>query len=60
MEAIDSFIGKKTIIIVAHRLKTVERCDKIYFFDEGKVADEGTYEELIQRNNIFKKMAEGN
>ena len=58
MDAIDSFIGKKTIIIVAHRLKTVERCDKIIYFDKGTVIDEGTYDELIERNPNFKKMAQ--
>lgn len=58
MDAIDSFIGKKTIIIVAHRLKTVERCDKIFYFDKGTVLDEGSYNELIERNPNFKKMAQ--
>ena len=58
MDAIDSFIGKKTIIIVAHRLKTVERCDKIFYFDKGTVLDEGSYDELIERNPNFKKMAQ--
>ena len=58
MDAIDSFIGKKTIIIVAHRLKTVERCDKIFYFDKGAVLDEGSYDELIERNPSFKKMAQ--
>lgn len=58
MDAIDSFIGKKTIIIVAHRLKTVERCDKIFYFDKGTVLDEGSYDELIERNPSFKKMAQ--
>lgn len=58
MDAIDSFIGKKTIIIVAHRLKTVEQCDKIIYFDKGTVIDEGTYDELIERNPNFKKMAQ--
>ena len=59
MDAIDSFAGRKTIIIVAHRLKTIENCDKIYFFDKGKVIDEGSYDELMQRNESFRKMAEG-
>ena len=57
MEAIKKFIGKKTIIIVAHRLKTVQKCDQIFFIDQGKVVDKGTYQELIETNKNFKKMA---
>lgn len=58
MKAIESFIGRKTIIVVAHRLKTVKGCDKIFFIDKGKVLDHGTYEELIKRNKSFREMAE--
>jgi len=48
MEAISSFSGKKTIILVAHRLSTVQNCDQIYFFDKGKVVDQGTYQRIIR------------
>ena len=58
MEAIHDFSGSKTIIVVAHRLSTVKRCDCIYLMDEGSIIDSGTYEELIKRNKKFKKMAE--
>ena len=57
MEAIHNFSGKKTIILIAHRLKTVEKCDQIFFIDKGKVADQGTYKELIEKNEHFKNMA---
>ena len=39
MEAIDSFHGRKTLIIIAHRLRTIENCDIILKVDEGKVAE---------------------
>lgn len=58
MEAINNFIGKKTIIMIAHRLKTVQKCDKIFFIDKGQIVDEGTYQELIEKNEYFKNMAE--
>jgi HlyD family secretion protein len=58
MEAISSFSGKKTIILVAHRLSTVQNCDRIYFFDKGKVADQGTYKELYETNELFRNMTE--
>ena len=57
MDAIHEFNGKKTIIMIAHRLKTVEKCDLIYFMDHGKIIDYGTYQELINRNAKFKEMA---
>ncbi len=57
MQAIHDFSGQKTIILIAHRLKTVQKCDKIYFVDKGKVADEGTYQQLIKSNEHFKNMA---
>ena len=57
MEAVHEFSGKKTIVMIAHRLKTVEKCDQIFFIDEGKVADQGTFDELIERNEKFRNMA---
>tara|TARA_B100001093_G_scaffold520214_1_gene613687 strand:+ start:6796 stop:8592 length:1797 start_codon:yes stop_codon:yes gene_type:complete len=57
MDAIHNFSGKKTIIIVAHRLKTVEKCDQIFFIDKGRVCDKGTYSELIEKNEHFRNMA---
>ncbi len=57
MEAIHNFSGKKSIILIAHRLKTVKKCDKIFFINKGKVVDQGTYQELIESNKHFKDMA---
>ena len=39
MEAINSFHGRKTMIIIAHRLNTIEKCDMIYKVDEGKITE---------------------
>ena len=57
MDAIHEFSGQKTIIMIAHRLKTVEKCDLIYFMEYGKIIDHGTYQELVVRNVKFKEMA---
>ena len=54
MEAIHEFSGQKTIIMIAHRLKTVKKCDQIFFIDKGQVVDVGKYDELIERNEHFK------
>lgn len=58
MEAIHEFSGQKTIVMIAHRLKTVQKCDIIYMMDEGKIVDQGTYQELINNNPKFREMAE--
>lgn len=58
MEAIHDFSGQKTIVMIAHRLKTVQKCDQIFFIDQGKVVDQGTYKELIKKNDYFKRMAD--
>jgi ABC-type multidrug transport system fused ATPase/permease subunit len=58
MDAINDFSGKKTIIMIAHRLATVKKCDSIYLLANGRVTDQGTYSELCQRNDVFKRMAD--
>lgn len=40
MEAIHDFSGQKTIIMIAHRLKTVQKCEQIYYIDQGQLIDE--------------------
>jgi HlyD family secretion protein len=57
MEAIHDFSGKKTIIMIAHRLKTVEQCDQILMIERGRVSAQGTYKELIENNEAFKRLA---
>lgn len=58
MDAIHDFSGKKTIIMIAHRLSTVKQCDIVFVIDKGKVIDQGTYQQLIENNPDFKRMAE--
>jgi ATP-binding cassette, subfamily B, bacterial PglK len=58
MDAIHDFYGKKTIIMIAHRLATVRQCDCIYLMESGRVVDKGTYDELVDRNTTFQRMAE--
>ena len=57
MEAIEELGGQKTIVMIAHRLKTIEKCDMIFFIDKGQMVDHGTYQELIKSNKDFKKLA---
>lgn len=58
MDSIYKLSQTKTIILIAHRLNTVKNCDVIYLFDKGKLIDSGSFEEMKDRNNHFKLMAE--
>ncbi len=55
-QSIDGLKGESTIVIVAHRLSTIKNADTIYFLDNGKIVDQGTFEELYKRNKTFKTM----
>ena len=45
-----------TRIVIAHRLSTVQNCDRILVLDGGRIAEEGTYEELMKQNGLFVKL----
>ena len=47
---------KCTRIAIAHRLSTVQHCDRILVLDKGKISEEGTYKELIQKNGVFAEL----
>ena len=56
MEAIDTLSNEKTIIIVAHRMNTIKKCDNILLLNEGVVEASGTYDELSQSSKRFQEM----
>jgi ABC-type multidrug transport system fused ATPase/permease subunit len=56
MNAIHDFTGKKTLIMIAHRLTTVQKCDQIFMMNKGSIVDNGTYQQLLEKNLQFKKM----
>jgi ABC-type multidrug transport system fused ATPase/permease subunit len=49
--------GRRTIILVTHNLNTAQDCDHIYFLHEGKVAEQGTHEDLIEAGGLYAAMA---
>lgn len=53
MEAVNNLSKSITIIIIAHRLSTVKKCDNIYLFEKGELKDQGPYEKLIQNNKLL-------
>jgi len=56
MDAVYDFSGQKTIIMIAHRLKTVQKCDIIYLMERGKITMQGSYDELVENSALFKNM----
>ena len=50
MQAVQALQGDKTVIIVAHRLSTVEYCDRLYRLENARVVDEGTFGEVMNRS----------
>jgi ABC-type multidrug transport system fused ATPase/permease subunit len=57
MDAIHDFHGQKTIILIAHRLKTVEKCDSIFVMEKGQIIDQGSHQDLMKRSRHFRQMA---
>ena len=53
MHNLKEFLINKTAVVVAHRLSTVKNADKIIVLDKGKVAEEGTHQELISLGGIY-------
>ncbi|WP_298735338.1 ABC transporter ATP-binding protein [uncultured Psychrobacter sp.] len=58
MSAINNLKGKKTLIMIAHRLSTVKDCDIIYFMENGEIIDSGSYECLLEKNMLFRRLAQ--
>lgn len=59
MEAMQALGHKKTILMIAHRLSTVQACDKILMLDQGRIAAEGTYQQLLDTHEGFRRMVFG-
>lgn len=57
MEAVESLSGQKTLIMIAHRLSTVERCDQIVVLEGGRAVGTGGYDELKSTNAVFRTLA---
>ena len=54
--AISTLIKDKTVIVIAHRLRTVENADKIIVLNKGMIAETGTHSELMEKGGIYREM----
>ena len=57
-EAISELVKNKTLLVIAHRLNTIRDADSIIVIKEGNIAEQGTHNELIALNGIYKNMVE--
>ena len=55
MEAVRELTREKTVIMIAHRLKTVRNADQIIVLDKGKIAEQGKHDELMKMNGIYAR-----
>lgn len=57
-ESLNKLIKDKTVIIISHRLKSIEKADKIIVMNAGKIDAEGRHEELLQKSALYRSMIE--
>jgi len=54
--ALQNLMEHRTVIVIAHRLSTVRRADKIVVLDRGRICEMGSHEELIGRGGIYQRL----
>ena len=57
--AIENLTKEKTIIMIAHRLKTVRNADQIIVIDKGRIVQKGKHDDLMKEEGIYKKFVTG-
>ena len=56
--ALDRLMSGRTTIVIAHRLATILKADRILVMDGGRIVEEGTHAELVRRSGLYARLAE--
>jgi ABC-type multidrug transport system fused ATPase/permease subunit len=57
MQAVQTLSAERTMILIAHRLRTVQACDRIIMLEAGRIVADGSYQELVEASAAFKQLA---
>ncbi len=57
-EALENMMRNRTSIVIAHRLSTIQNADQIVVMQKGQIAEQGTHQELIDKNGVYKKLVD--
>lgn len=57
IDALADLSGVKTLLVIAHRFNTIRECDRIYVMEKGRIIAQGSYDELMEKEEKFRKMA---
>jgi ABC-type multidrug transport system fused ATPase/permease subunit len=59
-QAIQNLVGSRTVIVIAHRLSTVRRADKILVLSESRLIESGTHDELVASGGVYSRFYSAN
>jgi ABC-type multidrug transport system fused ATPase/permease subunit len=57
-KALDQMRGKVTVVLIAHRLNTVQHADKVFLVEKGRISDSGTFQDLVKRNPSLERVVQ--